>query len=335
MDYENTVLSGETDPKDFYSTNLNHRISNVAELAKRIAYSLGWPQVNVEAHAEQVYDNIAQACELFTKFAGYTEEYLVFRSDLYDSKKGLRMDKLFTATPEMNGLVEYFDDETEAMSVGQMTGETGINLPFTINTQEKEQAGIVEVPAGYDSLLLNYRKVIDVFSFEEGSTTGINTLFTIEQTLAQQTYFSYAMGKYGFDLVSWYTLKEWLDIRKKLLSQTWHVRFNERTQSLHIIPDPAGKNRAKFWGLIGCYVERPLIHILKEQWVYRYSLALTKVVLGRIRGKYAGTGLFGGGTVNYTELLSEGLAERDALEQELYNNSAGFGDAGPPRFFVG
>ena len=196
MDYQNTVLSGETDPKDFYSTNLNHRISNMAELAKRIAYGLGWPQVNVEAHAEQVYDNIAQACELFTKFAGYTEEYLVFHTKLYDSKKGLRMDKLMTATPEMQGLVEYFDDETDAMSLGNMTGAGVTNLPFEINTQEKQEAGIVEVPRGYDSLMLNYRKVVDVFAFEEGSTSGINTLFTIEQTLAQQTYFSLFLGLY-------------------------------------------------------------------------------------------------------------------------------------------
>ena len=58
---------------------------------------------------------------------------------------------------------------------------------------------------------------VDVTDFDEGSTTGINTLFTLEQTLAQQTYFSYAMGKYGFDLISWYTLKEWLSVRSKIL----------------------------------------------------------------------------------------------------------------------
>ena len=104
---------------------------------------------------------------------------------------------------------------------------------------------------------------------------------------------------------------------------------------MHIIPDPAGRNRSKWYGLIGCYVEKPLAHVLKEAFVFKYSLALTKIVLGRIRGKYANTGLFGGGTVNYTELLSEGIAERDALEQELYNNASGFGDAGPPKFFVG
>ena len=182
---------------------------------------------------------------------------------------------------------------------------------------------------------MNYRKINDVFAFEEGTSSGVNTLFTIEQTLAQQTYFSYAMGKYGFDLVSWYTLKEWLDVRKKLLAQTFHIRFNDRTQRLYIIPEPNGPNRAKFWGLIGCYVEQPVAHIIKEPFVYKYALALTKITLGRIRGKYANTALFGGGAVSFQDLLTEGTTEIAALEEQLYNGAAGLGDVAPPKFFVG
>ena len=325
------VLSA--DHRDFYSTNLNHRISTIADLTKRIAYSLGWPQVNIETHAAQVYDNIAIACEMFTKYAGYTEEYLIFNSELYEPGKGIRLDKLMTVTPEMDGEVEWPEEETEGMAVGNMSGL--FQPPFTVSKDINEKLDIVEAPAAFDTLTLNYRRVVDVFSFEEGSTSGINTLFTIEQTLAQQTYFSYAMGKYGFDLVSWYTLKEWLDIRKKLLSQFWHTRFNDRTQRLYVMPEPSGPNRAKFWGLIGCYVERPLAHLLKEPFVYKYALALTKIALGRIRGKYANTALFGGGVVNYQELLAEGNAERDALEEQLYTGAAGMGDVPPPKFFVG
>lgn len=333
MNTDSTALTA--DYRDFYSTNLNHRIKGIADLTKRIAYTLGWPQVNVEVHAAQIYDNIAIACEMFTKYAGYTEEYLIFDSRLYDSAKGIRMDKLMTMTPETSALVEYLEEETEGMSVGNMFSVDNNAPPFQVNTKDKADRGVVDLPAGYDTLLLQYRKVMDVFSFEEGSTTGVNTLFTIEQTLAQQTYFSYAMGKYGFDLVSWYTLKEWLDTRKKLLGQSWHVRFDERTQRMYIIPNPAGKNRAKFYGLVGCYVEKPLSSVLKEVWVHKYATALTKITIGRIRGKYAGTGLFGGGTVNFQDILSEGIAERAELEEMLYTGAAGIGDAAPPRFFVG
>ena len=68
--------------------------------------------------------------------------------------------------------------------------------------------------------------------------------------------------------------------------------------------------------------------------MYQYSLALTKIVLGRIRGKFSGTTLFGGGTIN-ADMLNEGLKEKEELETKLYEGAPGFGDAEPPMFFVG
>lgn len=294
----------------FLSTNLNHRVTDFNRLAERIAMSVGWPQINIEVHSNQVFDNIAQGCELFSKFAGYSEEYLVFHADHYEKGKGVKLDKLFTLSPHMS--------ETYTTAITGVQGST--------------TAG--ELSGGYDYDLQDYRKVIDVFSFEEGTTSGINTLFTIEQTLAQQTYFSYAMGKYGFDLISWYSLKQWLDIRKKLLSQDHYFSFDEHTQYLRLTPDPNAQS--KFWGAIGCYVEKPLRHLIKEVWIYQYALALTKINIGRIRGKYSNTALFGGGNPDGSSLLSEGLSEKTALEEKLYSGGTpGLGDAAPPQFFVG
>ena len=46
--------------------------------------------------------------------------------------------------------------------------------------------------------------------------------------------------------------------------------------------------------------------------------------------------LLGGGTLNYSELLSEGLAEKDKLEQMLFTGAAtGYGDGDPAMFFIG
>ena len=182
-------------------------------------------------------------------------------------------------------------------------------------------------------MIENYRKVTDVIEFQEGTHTGVNTLFTVEQTLAQQTYFSYAMGNYGFDLISWYTVREWLDTRQKLLTTQRQVRFNARTQFMTLLPGPIS-GESTFTGVIGCYVERPLIDLVKEPWVYQYALALTKIAIGRVRGKYGGTTLFGGGTLE-TELLTEGREEKKELEQRLYESVPGFGDTDPPIFFVG
>ena len=297
---------------EYFSTNLNSRITTFAKLSERIAMQLGYPQVNIEAHKDQVFDNIAISIEMFTKFAGYTEEFLVFESKLYETGRGLPVDKLFTNTPEMMA--------------------TSTASPSGVSTTSTAATGL---SGGFDYDLDSYRRVIDVFSFEEGSTSGINTLFTLEQTLAQQTYFSYAMGKYGFDLVSWYTMKNWLDMRSTLLSQKHYIKFDADKQLLVITPEPGGVGRASFYGLVGAYVEKPVRDLVKEVWVYQYALALTKITIGRIRGKYTNTALFGGGTLNYTELLSEGLAEKKELEAALYEGNAGLGDGAPPMFFVG
>jgi hypothetical protein len=186
----------------------------------------------------------------------------------------------------------------------------------------------------YDYLMDNYRKVISVTDFEEGSSSGVNTLFTIEQTLAQQTYFSYSMGNYGFDLVSWYVLKNWLETREKVLALRRDIQFDERTQYMRITPQPKmGASPSRFYGAISCYVERPLSDIIKEPWVYQYGLALTKIALGNIRGKYTGTALFGGGSINYSNLLEQGLKEKETLENKLYQGaSSGFGDSEPILF---
>lgn len=348
----------------FYSTNLNPIVNSYERLATRIAYSLGYPQVNVEAHQNQVYENIAISLEMFTKFAGYTEELLTFHSDLYIPGKGIRMDVMFTATEQLNQSYEA-DPKTTTLDknlyeIGEMIIGGG-PLDYAVSykgypdgdaeeidgygssrpdqSQRDQVNSNLEKPfpnkAGYDYLTDNYRKVVDIFDFQEGSASGINTLFTIEQTLAQQTYFSYALGKYGFDLISWFTLKNWLDTRRKLLSQDYYYRFDDRKQRLHLTPEPRKGKKADFYAIVGAYVERPVCELVREPWVYQYALALTKIIIGRIRGKYAGTPLFGGGAPNYAELLQEGQAEKQALEQRLYEGVPGFGDGQPPLFFVG
>tara|TARA_B100001123_G_C14480173_1_gene698027 strand:- start:196 stop:549 length:354 start_codon:yes stop_codon:yes gene_type:complete len=117
-----------------------------------------------------------------------------------------------------------------------------------------------------------------------------------------------------------------------MLSQRRAFKFNQDTQYLQIIPEPKGST---FYGIVQVYLEKPLLYILKEPWVYQYALALTKIGVARARGKYGGTSLFGGGTIEYNDLLSEGNAEKEKLETALYEGTPGLGDAPPPMFFIG
>lgn len=325
----------------FYSTNLNSRIQAFNDLGVRISRQLGAPLINVEIHQDQLYENISIAVEMFSKFAGYTEEYLVFDSDLYEQGKGVRLDTLFSLTPDFNFRHDIRNTSINSMyTIGNMIiGDTKNPLAFQV-AEADPQGNLpdqLSVMNSYDYLINTYRKVIDIRYFEEGSSNGVNTLFTIEQTLAQQTYFSYSMGNYGFDLISWYILKDWMKNREKMLATNRSIKFDERTQYLQMYPPPRTLGSgSRFYGVINCYVERPVQQLIQEQWVQQYSLALTKIAVGHVRGKYTAVNLFGGGQLNYNDVLSQGLKEKEELEKRLYEGSApGLGDASPVQMLVG
>ena len=380
----------------FQSTNLSNKIETFNGLGDRILNTLGYPFINIEIHRDSLYNNIQIAVEMFTKFAGYTQEYLIFDSDLYEVNKGIKLDQLFTVhtNPALDEKYKVEADElnvespdftstidesktnyvaTSAIlsgnfvssSLSALSGVLGYGLSahdivdstlydaivkansdlseFFIEQPVKSFTVKGELSASnttfinsFDYDVMDYRKVIAVQDFEEGSTTGINTLFTIEQTLAQQTYFSYAMGNYGFDLVSWYVLKDWLEMREKLLATRRSYTFDDRTQLLRMYPQPRSRNEdTRFYGVISCQVERPIRDVIKEHWVYQYALALTKITVANIRGKYGAVALFGGGSLNSTDLMTQGLAEKEKLETALYEGAPGLGDSEPPLFFVG
>ena len=68
----------------FLSTNLNNQIETYDRLGDRIKRSLGYPLVSLEIHPDQLRENINIAVEYFTKYAGFTKEFLIFDSNLYE-----------------------------------------------------------------------------------------------------------------------------------------------------------------------------------------------------------------------------------------------------------
>lgn len=286
-------------PNSFHgSTTFNSQIKSYDHLAQRIRRTLGEPLIQIEISSEQIYEIIDISIEYFTKFAGETEEYLIFRSDLYISGYGLPIGRLFNTSPEM------YNSNPDSL--------------------------IPSLSGGWDFDMDDYRRVIDVFSFNEGNNSGVNTLFTIEHTIAQQAYFGHLLGNVGYDLVTWYTLKNWLDTREKMLALTPYLRFDPDSQILKIIPEPSKVQT--YYGLIGCKIQKPIKYLVSQLWVYRYALALTKITIGHVRGKYSGTNLFGGQTVNASDLLRQGEKEKDELEKELMSDMV---DRSPTKFFVG
>jgi len=283
-------------PSAFLSTNLNNRIQSYDMLAERIFFQLGAPLINLEIACVAAYDAIAYAIEQFTRFTPGTEEILIFDSDLYTAGQGIKLDTLINITPELSSLSSTFQ-------------------------------------SGWDYDMNSYRKVIDVYSFSEGTNEGVNTLFTIEQSLAQQMHFAYSLGSKAFDLITWHVLKDWLETREKLFAMKQYVRFDPRTQVMRILPDPKQGTGTRYYAAVGVYLERPIKDLVKERWVMEYAKAIMKISIANTRGKFGGTQLFGQGTIQYQELMRQGTEEKKALEDEL---KGGFSESQqPPMFFMG
>src|SRR5574343_84195 len=116
----------------YYSTTLSPRITSYELLADRILRQLGAPLINLEVACSTVFDNIAQAIEWYTKYAGDTQEYLVFNSKMYQPGVGIRLDMLFSITPE-----SYTTDRwitTTTTTTVSTSSTSGINVNTTTVT---------------------------------------------------------------------------------------------------------------------------------------------------------------------------------------------------------
>lgn len=390
----------------------------------RILMFFGYPAVSVsDIHRDQIFECISIACEMFTKYAGYTSEYLVFDSKIYERDKGVRIDQLYTIasmeaavkkrqcpvvpvrspdkmlTADKDVYVtrvpiqlEYYaiDDEDYKMLMENcaradkavveylhaLTKQypdgieelTIINFPLYKHLLDnfpedfkqddfKKSKDKVMTEAGekltiyyedsdyghmrdklsfnkvYDYDLMDYRRVISVRDYCEGSSTAMTSLFSFEAALASTAYFTYQFSLRGFDMVSWYSMHEWRNTREKMLAtqRDWH--FNDRTQYFTLNPQPDGRTR--FFACLCCYIEKPLRDIIKEPWVFQYALALVKIILGGIRSKWGTQPLMGTqGALDGSALLTAGQSEKEKLETMLIEKN-GYGDAAPPRFFIG
>ena len=287
----------------FYSTHLNSRIDSIEKLALRNLRMLGCNLVGVEIGREMAYEAISKAVELYTRYTELDREFLLFDSDIYEPGVGIKMDNLFSVTPELYSQIDPTDPNTQV---------------------------------GKDYDLNEWRRVADVINVEEGENQGTNILFTMQYAMVQQMgALMHSAGlKKGFDLITWYNMNEFLELRNKLLALKTYTRFDPNTQILRLFPEPNKGMRGKYWALVECMVEPRFRDCLKNHFVQEYSLALMKIMVGNVRGKFNGTQLLGGGTLNWDIFMSQGREDKQRLEEQLLNGTGGFVDGAPPVFLV-
>lgn len=185
----------------------------------------------------------------------------------------------------------------------------------------------------FDYDLMDYRKVKEVISYNESSTRSLTSLFSFESALAAQTYFMYQFQQKGFDLLSYHTLHEFMETRRRTLALDRTFNFDPYTQYFTLSPQP--RDGFNFYGVIQCYVEWPLNRVLSEPWIFKYALAQCQYILGSIRGRFGQVQLAGGGSfADNLSYKNDAMQMIEKLEKELIEGTA-FSSKTGPLFFVG
>ncbi len=181
---------------------------------------------------------------------------------------------------------------------------------------------------------------IGVFSLTDqgllgGGGSGINTLFSVGNQLANAGNFGGVGGNAAGFAESWITYEaalQHIELIKRMTASGFRFEFNVRNKQLMLIPDPvkqASPGTPRGFIVVGCNTIRAESQQYGESWVKRYALALSKITLGIIRAKFQGIQLLGGGQLD-TSIKEEGITERDFLKEELKDTEGSF-----MNFFVG
>lgn len=162
-----------------------------------------------------------------------------------------------------------------------------------------------------------------------------------------RTYGQYADDS-TFEIVpTWQNKLQAMAYEDALYTRVSHYSYEIKDNWIRIYPSPQGISPDKFWinftiegdyepwedssrgknGAEGINNMNTLpfqnipfenINSIGKQWIRRFALALTKEMLGQVRGKFAVVPIPGESvTMNASELLAQAKAEQDSLREEL------------------
>jgi hypothetical protein len=152
-----------------------------------------------------------------------------------------------------------------------------------------------------------------------------------------------------FEIVpTWQNKLQAMAYEDALWTRTSHFSYEIKNNRMRIFPEPDTTEVGKIWvdftienqftpweegtdqprsGIEGINNMNTLpfqnipyenINSIGKQWIRRFALALTKEILGQVRGKFATVPIPGESvTLNASDLLSQAKAEQDALREEL------------------
>ena len=263
------------------------------DFAAKIRRRLGYPMVKVELDNSQIFDAIDYAKEKFIKWA-----------------------------------------------VGQSRVETFFTMALSA-TQT-----VYALPVGVT-------EIVEYTDYGGSSGGGINTLFTIDNYLYNngmyEALYHTAMSGGGYTMISYHIARDFLETVTRYTPTKYNWRYHRFTNELEIQPPPPSGNAliitqsgnqftidSPGFVLLRAYMMEGYTHnsgwttgdsdtnFYTSDWIFDYALAECKIMLGRIRSKFANFQSLGntGISMDGDTLLSEGQQEKEALKATLLDEES-------------
>jgi hypothetical protein len=332
-----TFAAGQT-PFGFYDSDADF-ISEADKVARFCAQRLGYPLMDVELQSGSFY-----ACfeEAVTTYGNEVFQYKVREN--YLSMEGASSAGSFNNTliePTLNRIIEISENYgTEAGVGGNVTKYSGsLNVTASIQTYDLDawatQQGIT---GGIEIRKVFYEAppaILRYFDPYAGTGTGIQSLMDAFDFGSYSPGINFLLMPAYYDLLKVQAIEFNDQIRRSSYS------FELINNKLKLFPVP--KTSGAIWfeyfkrsekaaavsgsgaGLITNVGEVPYdnptyagINSIGRQWIYRYALALSKELLGYVRGKYQQVPVPGSNTtLNQADLLTDARSEKTELLNQL------------------
>ena len=200
------------------------------------------------------------------------------------------------------------------------TYETFLTLPLSAGEREY-------------SLPVGVTEVINLTDYSSGMGNA-NQLFTLENAMLTAGFLDFLQGSNRYSLVDYHAGLDYFQTLQKYQADEFSWKFNRHNNILTLTPVPSASNATNTYFMVQVFmregynigldntVDGFLEDLYDDPWFYEYCVALSKIILGRIRSKFSGFDSIGNKGINLDgqELLSEGREDKERLEEQLKND---------------
>ena len=213
-------------------------------------------------------------------------------------------------------------------------------------TGSLEKAGTALTPNQQDRMNRNF-KIRRVFYRTPGSVWRFYGYYGGLNVVGNMNYYGQFADDTTFEIIpAWQNKLQAMAFEDHLYTRLSHYSYEINNNKLRLYPTPQStEHPSKFWvsftihrdaweedsdrksGIAGINNMNTLpfpnvpyknINSIGKQWIRRYALALTKEILGQVRGKFATLPIPGDSvTLNASDLLSQAKDEQSSLKEEL------------------